>query len=83
MTNYRPADHAMGLELQLEELIEQRERARVQGRIEDVGSLEIEISALQVELAATAERAAVEDPQGDPGPQFHNAGELSMDRPPE
>ena len=81
MTNYRPADHSMGLELQLEELIEQRERARVQGRIEDVGSLEIEISALQWSWPPPLTRGV--DPQGDPGPQLHNAGELSMDRPPE
>ena len=58
----------MGMDLQLEELIEQRERARVQGRIEDAGSLEIEISALQVELVAAAERAAVEDLKVTPVP---------------
>jgi hypothetical protein len=46
MADFRPADHAMGLELQLEELIEQRERARVQGRPEDAERLEGQISAL-------------------------------------
>ena len=67
----------MGLELQLEELIEQRERARVQDRPEDVARLEDEISVLQMELARTAELAAKEVPPIDPGPEFHDAEKLS------
>jgi hypothetical protein len=43
MADFRPADHAMGLELQLDELIEQRERARVQGRPAEAARLEGEI----------------------------------------
>jgi hypothetical protein len=63
----------MGLELELEEVIEQRERARVQGRGEDAAHLEGQISALQSELASTAELAVREDPRKDPGPELHGA----------
>ena len=76
MAEFRPSDHAMGLELQLEELIEQRERARVQHRLEDVVRLGEEISALQLELARTAEQAAKEGPPEDEGPEFHDAEKL-------
>lgn len=54
----READHALGLELQLEELVEQAARAEVQGRHSDAQALQAEIAALQRELATTAERAA-------------------------
>jgi hypothetical protein len=57
VTDPRAADHAMGLELQLEELNEQRRRAVVQGRGEDASRLDGEITALQAELAVTAEAA--------------------------
>ncbi len=53
----RAADHAMGLELQLEELAEQRARAEVQGRSAEAARLSAEIAALQLELARTAEEA--------------------------
>ena len=66
----------MGLELQLEELIEQRERARVQRRPEDVARLEQEIAALQGELARTAELVAEEGPPTDGGPEFHDGEKL-------
>jgi hypothetical protein len=66
----------MGLELQLEELIEQRERARVQDRLEDVARLEREISALQAELARTAELAIEEAAPRGPGPELHDAGKF-------
>lgn len=63
MIDTRAADHAMGLELQLEELTEQRTRAHVQGRHDDVAVLDDEIAALQLELARTAEAAlGVVDP---------------------
>jgi hypothetical protein len=58
MTDPRLADHEMGLELQLVELEEQRRRAEVQGRSEDAAAIAREIDAVQVELAATAERLA-------------------------
>ncbi len=57
LPNFEPADHAMGLELQIVELVEQQERARVQHRPEDVARLEGEIAQLRTELARTAESA--------------------------
>ncbi len=57
-----PADHAVGLELQIEELVEQRQRATVQGRGGDADRLGGQIAALQDELADTAERAAEPPP---------------------
>lgn len=57
MTTSREADHALGLELQLEELVEQRERARVQGRDDDLPPIDAEIASLQQELTDTAEAA--------------------------
>lgn len=74
---FRAADHAMGLELQLEELQEQRQRARVQGRWEDARRMEAEIGQLQTELAATAEILAVRGADPDPQPRLHNAEQLS------
>jgi hypothetical protein len=44
-------DHAVGLELQLIELVEQQERARVQHRAEAVAAIQGEIDVLQKELA--------------------------------
>ncbi|HUQ40744.1 MAG TPA: hypothetical protein VM030_11385 [Acidimicrobiales bacterium] len=48
-------DHAVGVELQLVELVEQHERAVVQGRDDDAHRLQAEIDILQNELARTAE----------------------------
>ncbi|MHB8505875.1 MAG: hypothetical protein ACYDEN_09180 [Acidimicrobiales bacterium] len=62
------ADHAMGLELQLEELTEQRKRAEVQGRRDELPRLDGEIAALQLELARTAELAAGGEPGHVPPP---------------
>lgn len=56
MTDRRLEDHAFGVELQLTELVEKRERALVQGRHERARELTVEIEALQAELAATAEQ---------------------------
>ncbi len=53
-------DHLVGVELQLNELVEKRERAQVQGRLERVAALTKEIEALQDDLATTAERIADE-----------------------
>jgi hypothetical protein len=52
----RLEDHATGLELQIVELVERRERAIVQGRTAEAGTLQREIDDLQRELAVTAER---------------------------
>lgn len=77
MTDFRPADHAMGLELQLEELREQQQRARVQGRVSDVERLQAEVEELQAELAATAEMLSTEDAKTEP-PRLHDGGKLSL-----
>ena len=60
MADPRLEDHAVGVELQLTELNEELERARVQGRPERMRELETEIAALQDDLAATAERIVSE-----------------------
>ena len=54
----RAEDHALGLELQLIELVEQQTRARLQHRDEDVIAAQREIDALQEELARTQEMAS-------------------------
>jgi hypothetical protein len=51
------ANRALGLELQIEELVEQRERALVQHRAEDAAALDADIAALYDELAEVAEHA--------------------------
>lgn len=60
MTDPRLEDHAIGVELQMNELVEQIERARVQGRPERVAELQPELEALQNELAETAEHIGEE-----------------------
>ena len=70
MTDPRLEDHVVGLELQLVELVEQQERARVQHREEDAARLEKEIAAVQQELVASAEAAMISDePPEDPDDQ--------------
>jgi DnaJ-domain-containing protein 1 len=56
MTDPHLEDHAVGVELQLTELTEEMERARVQGRTDRIAVLEGEIADLQDDLAATAEQ---------------------------
>jgi hypothetical protein len=75
----RAADHAMGLELQLEELTEQRTRAVVQGRDDDARLLGAEILALQGELAQSAEAVATAPLVAEEGPVFHDANQLDAD----
>jgi hypothetical protein len=55
MTDPRLADHLVGLELQLIELEERRQRARVQGDEIAAARLEAEEDELRAEMAATAE----------------------------
>jgi len=55
MTDPRLENHALGIELQIVELVEQRERATVQERPEDVTRIQREIDALQQEMTLTAE----------------------------
>jgi hypothetical protein len=52
----RIGDHATGLELQLEELVVRREHARRKGWASEVHDLELEIAALQLELADVADQ---------------------------
>ena len=61
MIDPRLEDHVVGLELQIVELVEQRERAVVQGRPRDVARIEREIEALQEEMARTADAIARRD----------------------
>ena len=68
MADPRLEDHAVGVELQLTELTEGLERARVQGRDARVRELETEITVLQDDLAATAERIVGEHW---PEPEIH------------
>ncbi len=50
-------DHAMGLELQLVEVVEQVKRAAIQERWDDLRALRAEEARLESELASTAEAA--------------------------
>ena len=50
-------DHAMGLELQLVEVVEQIKRAAAQERWDDLRSLRVDEARLDAELARTAEVA--------------------------
>ena len=58
MMDPRLEDHAVGLELQIVELEENRRRAETQGRSSDADRFQSEIEALQSELATTAELLA-------------------------
>ena len=51
-----PEDHAVGLELQLIELVEAHERAEVQERHGDAERIQAEIDRIQEELAGTADQ---------------------------
>ncbi|HVM05128.1 MAG TPA: hypothetical protein VM242_08150 [Acidimicrobiales bacterium] len=68
MTDPRLEDHLVGLELQLVELVEQRERAEVQRRPRDAARIQADIDALQEEMARTAETVAKPDAYA---PEFH------------
>jgi hypothetical protein len=67
MSNPRLEDHLVGLELQLVELVENKQRAVVQGRTADAEDLERQIAGLQLELAAAAEQISEEE--SDPVPR--------------
>lgn len=51
-------DHVVGLELQIVELVEQRERATVQHDDAEAQRIQREIDALQAEMVSTAEAIA-------------------------
>lgn len=61
-------DHAVGVELQLNELDQQLARARSQGRADDAAGLERLVGELLDDLARTAE--AIANPHWD-RPVFH------------
>lgn len=63
VTDPRLEDHATGLELQMIELVEQRERAVTQGRTQDAEQLQREIDQLQQELVATVDQLAEPAPR--------------------
>jgi hypothetical protein len=60
MSDPRLGDHALGLELQLEDLVVRLEQARRHGWADEVHALELEVTALQLELADVAEQATDE-----------------------
>lgn len=58
MTDDHLEDHAIGVELQITELVEQRERALVQGDADRAAAIDAEISVLQQDLMETSEQIA-------------------------
>lgn len=58
MSDPRLGDHAIGIELRIEESVTQRLWAEREGWTDVVRSLELEIAELYAELADTAERVA-------------------------
>ena len=58
MTDPRLEDHVVGLELQLVELVERRERALVQGLADEAEAISDEIDEVQTELIVSAEALA-------------------------
>ena len=73
MTDPHLEDHVVGLELQLVELVEQRERAEVQRRPTDAARIQREIDAVQDEMARAAEALARPDSTT---PRFHDVHEV-------
>jgi hypothetical protein len=72
MIDPRLEDHVVGLELELVELVEQRERATVQRRPADVARIQHQIDTVQEEMARTAEVLARPDALV---PVFHDVDE--------
>ena len=72
MIDPRLEDHVVGLELQLVELVEQRERATVQERLDDAAHIERDIDTIQEEMARSAEKLARPDADV---PEFHDVEE--------
>ena len=58
MADPRVEDHVVGIELQIVELVEQRERATVQHDEAEAARIQREIDALQAEMVQTAEAIA-------------------------
>jgi len=60
MNDPRLEDHALGVELQITELVERIERARVQGRVDRMVELQAQVDVLQDDLVRTADSIAGE-----------------------
>ena len=71
MSNPRLEDHLVGLELQLVELVENKQRATVQGRTHDAEDLDRQIAGLQLELASTAEQLSEDESDPMPRAELH------------
>jgi hypothetical protein len=56
MIDPRLEDHLVGVELQIVELVERRERAALQGRTDDAAAIQAELDALYADMATTAEQ---------------------------
>ena len=69
MIDPRLEDHVVGLEMQLVELVEERERARVQHRPGDAARIQQEIDAVQEDMARAADVIAA---TGTSEPEFHD-----------
>lgn len=69
-------DHALGVELQLIELVEKQRRARAQHRDRDAEAVQAEIDILQTELAAVVELIG----QVGSRPAFHDS--VAVEPPP-
>jgi hypothetical protein len=59
MTEDHLEDHAIGVELQITELVEKRERALVQGDSDRAAVLEAEIAELQEDLMTPRSRSPI------------------------
>ncbi len=73
MNNPRLEDHAVGLELQIVELVEQQQRAVVQERHDDAARIQRDIDALRDEMTRTAEKIAQPDAET---PEFHDVDQV-------
>ena len=58
MIDSRLEDHLVGVELQIVELVERRERATLQGRLDDAAAIQAELDALYAEMARAADHLA-------------------------
>jgi len=65
-TMHNPGDHAMGLELEIVELVARQREARRFARPAEAADLAVEIRALQSELALTATLATLMAEPGEP-----------------
>jgi hypothetical protein len=60
MIDPRLGDRATGVELQINELVDRRDRLRHEGWVDDATALDHDIADLQLELAGLAEQLTVD-----------------------